>query len=436
MRDYHTNPPSYGPMFISTKVVADALNATLLARWYAQIKMSLDLGQYPLLNPAVQLYESSNNTVEVFWKKYRFSHPGETAYLLRVQSIGFNFAYCDIPSVQNEKFWNISILINAFDAYIWMAMILSMVIISAIIHFLNDNTFPQAQRIFSFLAILFSVLSALISVGPSFVSVWFIKKSGLFVLWMLICIVVVNYYSGSITSLLISPPTEDAMTKISDTIDRNYSLIFGDPVHLSIVNATVRNYLEGDNGLDRQGTMKSVKHLLDRMGKHSVIQNQTKYKKTITYTPKTLILYLWTFVLSTINDANDLIAKEQPIASKRRHCYVGKHLIPSADTYVGVTPPESERLRNVFQTMLDSGLFSYWFTEFLKLGYAKRVQDRSKVVSPTQIHYDFASVVSPLQMEGKILTVFFLWIVCIGSCGISFAIEVMHSRRNRVKTLQ
>jgi len=134
-------------------------------------------------------------------------------------------------------------------------------------------------------------------------------------------------------------------------------------------------------------------------------------------------LNLWPFALSAVNDANFIITQNQYQTEKKPHCYVGKHLIPTVNLYFGFTPPGSERLRNVFQDLFQTGLFSYWDAEFYKLAYAKRVQDRSKVVSPTQLKTELTSTVNPLPLQGKTLMVFFLWAVCLAGCLLTFGIE-------------
>jgi len=171
------------------------------------------------------------------------------------------------------------------------------------------------------------------------------------------------------------------------------------------------------------------------MGAQSLVLNKTEFYKNLAYTKKIVTFFLWPFVMKAINEANNVIANDQPVHSKRRICYVGKRIIPSGETYFGFAPPGSDRLLQAFYSTFETGLYYYWMTEFLKMTYASRVQDRNKVVSPTQIKDDFVNIVSKLRMEGKILTVFFLWGVCLMICVISFGIEFMYFAQMRNKVV-
>ncbi|CAL8087587.1 unnamed protein product [Orchesella dallaii] len=432
MRDYHNNPPLYAPMFVGCKIIADTVNATLLAKPDAE-KAGLNLEQYPLINPAVQHYDAAGMSVEMFWKKHKFSERTfESAHLVRLIFLGYNFAYCDFPSIKLERPWNLKILVNAFDSYIWFNLLLSITLITVLLH--KSAKCWDRQGEISFSLILQSITLALSSIGPSFGGKSpILKKSGLFVLWMLVCIVIANYYSGAITSLLIIPPEEDTMKTFSDLVKRSYSPIFDDFYYIQIVNDTVTKYLADDNGLSVLNDVRNMKALVDQMSISSFIPTRTEYIRLLAYGKKTVIFYMWTYVLSAIDEAKNLIATEELVPYKRRRCYLGKHVVETGQVYFGIAAPGSERLKHVFQVMFQTGLYGYWIREHCLITFAKRVQDRNKFVSPTQIKNDFDSAVSPLQMEGKVLTVFFLWGVCLVGCVLSLGIEICCWRQSNRK---
>ncbi|CAL8087572.1 unnamed protein product [Orchesella dallaii] len=433
MRDYHSDPPLYGPMIVGCKIIADTLNVTLVAKPDAEI-VGLNLDLFPIINPAVQLYDAKGISVEMFWKNHRFSEDGvESAQLTQLTFLGYNFGYCTLPSVKLEKSWNLKILLNAFDFYIWLNLLISITLIATVLHV--GAGFRMEWKRLRFLLIFHSVTIALISIGPSIGGCsQFLRKSGLFVMWMFMCIVFVNYYSGSITSQLISPPEEDKMTTLSHVVKRNYSPIFNDYYHIQIVKDTVAKYSSDGKSLGVLKEILNMNKIMDRTKNNSFIFNRTDYIRTLAYGKKTVIFYMWPYVIRDIDETNRLIADEEPVAFKRRRCYLGKYVLDAGQVYFGIGPPGSERLKNVFQVMFQTGIYSYWIQEVCYIMFAKRVQDRNKVLSPTHIKNDFDSEVNPLQMEGKVLTVFFLWGVCLVGCVLFYGVELVSYRKIRLST--
>ncbi|CAL8087590.1 unnamed protein product [Orchesella dallaii] len=421
-RNYHSNPPLYGPFYVTSKILSDAVNATLLVRAEAEAE-NISSVFYPLVSPTVQIYEMGGTPLIKFWEKYK----RRSVHIARLTSLGFNFAYCSHPNVILEKAWNISVLVNAFDFKVWLTLFLAIFLISLKLatKLLNGVLLLQYR---TFGSVIFKVSSAIIaSVGNT-------QKSSLFLLWLFMCTVLVNYYTGSITSKLISPPEEETMTEISQVLKNNYSIIFEDIVHLGTVKATVQSYAQesNDHKSNVRKDLQSVHSLLNRLSRKSLIQDHTEYVRNVSYSEKVVILYIWPFIMKTVSDANNLIAKEQPKASERRHCYIGKEIIPSGEVFFGFGNHGSERLQGVFQSSYEAGLHLYWMSEFVHMSYAKRVQDRLKVVSPTHIKYDFISTVSALRMEGKVLTVFFVWAVCLAICAVSSVLEMFYSLKNDI----
>ncbi|CAL8087596.1 unnamed protein product [Orchesella dallaii] len=350
---------------MTAKTIADKVNVTLLAKSSAPKRST---NEFPLINPGIQAFETASTSLAKFWKKYRYSSDGtESVQLSRLLSPGFNFGYCDNYNLKFRDSWNFLILLKAYDIYVWI-----------------------------------TVTTTLISNGTSF--------------W------------GTVTSLLIRPPEDDVMKDISETVSRNYSLIFNSFIIQGIVSATAKSYSRKEKGHGTWEDMKNIRILLQRMRKGST---QKSFEEMFIYAGKTVSLYLWPFVLAYVNRANLIIAKKQPIPSKRRRCYVGKRLIPSGEIHYGFSPPGSERLRQVFQSMYETHLYSYWMSEGWKMTFAERVQDRAKVRSPTHIEQNLGSAVRPLQLEGTILSVFFLWGICLVASGLSYGSEIYLCWRNK-----
>lgn len=113
-----------------------------------------------------------------------------------------------------------------------------------------------------------------------------------------------------------------------------------------------------------------------------------------------------------------------------KHCYLGKQLIHGGEWYHIITSPMQRRIRDLAVYLQEGGFIVYWHNEMNSLGSSKRVQDRSKVISPTKIKYDFEQNLDNIQIEGRILTVFFLWGVCVAISIVVFIIEKLCSSFN------
>ncbi len=76
---------------------------------------------------------------------------------------------------------------------------------------------------------------------------------------------------------------------------------------------------------------------------------------------------------------------------------------------------------------MESGIRSYWMNEYFQLKYSARVQERGRVISSTEIRYNFEDrrLILPLELHRKISAVFFLWMLCLLISGICFLGEVV-----------
>lgn len=71
------------------------------------------------------------------------------------------------------------------------------------------------------------------------------------------------------------------------------------------------------------------------------------------------------------------------------------------------TPPGNHILYRYSQRLYARGIEQYWDTEYLAMYAGHRVQERSRVISPTKMVYDFGHDVIALQLEGNIAAMFF-----------------------------
>ncbi len=138
----------------------------------------------------------------------------------------------------------------------------------------------------------------------------------------------------------------------------------------------------------------------------------------------------WQTAISYVHQANNLFGDFEP-HKRPVQCYIGKRLIPAGPAYQVIILPRDDKGKEVGRKITyvtESGTGMYWGEENVAMRHSARVQDRSRVVSRTKIRYDFeGAVVSALSLQGKIISIFFLWFVSLVVIGVAvFTFELLY----------
>lgn len=70
------------------------------------------------------------------------------------------------------------------------------------------------------------------------------------------------------------------------------------------------------------------------------------------------------------------------------------------------------------------GVFKIWSDEHIAIGKSKRVQDRTRTVTPTKV--TFPTEVQDQKLTGKIGSVFLLWGICLAVSFMVFVTENLY----------
>lgn len=119
---------------------------------------------------------------------------------------------------------------------------------------------------------------------------------------------------------------------------------------------------------------------------------------------------LWPFAYLTAGQANDKIAEisKKAGAIKTRKCYVGKRLIPTAESYAGILPPGNMQHGKTFRKLIDAGINHRFYQEFLGINLARCVQDRVKFRGITSKLFESRdNEVVALALKDKMGSVYF-----------------------------
>lgn len=442
LRDFHNRPPTFAPHIIAAATIARNLNLTLLSRLSAPQKIQQ---QSPSVYFFVYVFDSQGRTAKSLWDRYRHHSNNDSTSIKRqiihempefiqIKPSDFNFVYCDVPRQKLDSPFTLTAFTEPFHFTVWLYLLASIIATAILV----NSELISARVQFH----LTPVLSALITPGL----VWSCSKirrklnySGLFLLWTVCCLILVNFYSGAVTSFLITPPEGDPMTKIKHLLERNYALIFDGLVRFGLLKGTVQAYM---SLLDRErmrNVNENMQVLENLLKSSSVVEEEDEFIEKIAYSGKFSSVVGWPYALYIATKANELITtRKKLVEGDDRSCLVGKELISGGPLFHVFIPPGSSRASAVYRRFVDSGLQDLWVKEFYGNAFSKRVQDRSKVISSTQIgdsQRNLASTmgdVKSLKLEGRVVKIFILWLLCVFASGFYFLIELFCGQVSKI----
>lgn len=412
LRDLHHEPPFHAILVHMSRWIALGLNATLLSFGNLTLcpEISADLQQLPtLLGPIV-----SNSLLKTYQihkqknlPKLRF---GLTFPML------LNFAYCDDISVGGTITHNVSLLETLFgevDNSVWICLGVSLIFVSLHANFAVIRKNGKVYIIRSKHATVMTTLSILISNGASG---RIKKKSVLFVLWMYGCLVFVTHYACEMTSDVISPPTELRMSRVDQLVENKYSLIFDRqnfPIHLTKAAIEFAQTSSTNNeAFLNMNVMKMVSEA-------RTIPAEEEFWREMATGGKYAVYVRWPAAIFAANRGNKFILEN---GIQERRCFIGKELKYLINNHYGFAGKHNEKLAKVASAMEEYGFYVLWWKEFFGLATSRRVQSRSRMVNPTRLQED-KDQVKALDLDGKLLQVFFLWIIGLVLSFASFIVE-------------
>lgn len=134
-------------------------------------------------------------------------------------------------------------------------------------------------------------------------------------------------------------------------------------------------------------------------------------------------------VLDAAHRGNKLIQQHATNSlQKARRCHVGKESIRVDESFVVTLPPKNKQVTQVFNKLVEAGIQQRWSQESRATALFKRVQDRVKFVSITNIKEVEDNLPVALKVGGKTLTIFLLGGICIFLPTVAFAVELAIKR--------
>lgn len=316
----------------------------------------------------------------------------------------FNFFYCDIPKRLKISPWSFYMFAVPFDSYICDCLLITFITLLALLYL--EGISPRL-----------SFLSALFAFGTQPLS----NCSGLFMLWMFVSIILVTFYSGDMTSTVISPPPEDVIKTLSELCAQNYTLhLSGYSNHAEILNRTVIS-------LKPSSSVRKTLECLQKNVKFDLLYRLVDGYDKVLFDYKTFTAVYWRWGLYFVNEGNKRIQNvTKTKKDKARRCYVGEEYIPYDEEFFMILPSENVNLAIACRRLYQAGIVQMFVQESDGMLTFDRVQDRVRFLCKTNFNHERETrAFERLKWHGKTITIFLQWIFCTGMSCIGFAFEVV-----------
>lgn len=431
-RDFHKGSDKlmshllwYFPTLVFVNIIAEHANATVIEEDKHCATNAKDCGaksghKYPWIWPAVRMLDNSMVKTTIFstWSQYQNSknittppekiwNPSKvrkempTFLLIKVEF--FNFYYCNVQTRLVVSPWTLSLFTDPFKVKTWIVWSVSFISVTTLL-IINDSKNGAGS-------IILLLFSATLQIGSN----EFSTKSGLYLVWLEMSMLLEFFYSGEITSTLISPPRDDIMSTFQDLRERQYALLTRNSVSAGVWNTTAQ--LMKPNSKVR----KNLEFFLENLVHLSPNFDERNY-----FHENGFVLRSWVYALEKVQKGNlDIQRKAKNDMERARRCHLGQELVNFDETFFVTTPPGNTELARSFQLLFQTGIGKRFVDEIEGAIYSERVQDRVRVVSHTKVREREGVTFVRLTIGAKMVTVFLLWIFCLAATLLSFIGEMI-----------
>lgn len=383
------------PEIIFLSTVASFANATLVSP--AELPSSGNHQVYP----EIQMQSSAE-----FWGEMKIYKndsynltqkipPG--VYLILIDIEDINFVYCDVSKKEKNSAWEFRILLDPFDTPTWGLLTTSFLFV-----------IPLSGKVTK---IIMPMIAATLSVGIK-APIW---KPKIFLVWVAASMFLSNFYSGEITSKVMVPPKDEVMTHFRHLEEHNYTLIFPD---------YLRDSMPSFKSHYARSVSANAKILIRLVQKAIIVSENNIYFSLACDKRKLVIVALWPAAQSIRwRHEMRIPCPNQVWSTRARKCHIGQELVQLGEGFLIFFPPSNKKLVEGTVRLIESGIHERWIQEKQGLVHSRRVQDRVRVKSPTKILE--TRNIQPQSLEGKMLTMIFLWGVCSFISLVTFCLEVL-----------
>lgn len=417
IRDFHNLYLGVEPFVVFMNVIAKAVNASLIMH-----EKNYDYNvtyPHPTIIPDLRAFEIHQKTVTNIWNIYysRSKNKGDLPLLFPFpldSILDSNFAYCDTSRGKSDSVWTFSIFSDPFSQWIWIWLGTCLMVIS-IIAFSSINKLS-----FQFITTIAPLFGQFETSSK--------RHSGLFLLWMFACTILINEYSGEITSNMIKPVPDDMAQTAEQLADRNFTLVFVKQDEVTELNKMIEDTLRITKNEQVRRKQMAMQKLL-----HGATQEPFDPITGIgfagfVYGTKQVAFCPWGMAIWGATRASywlKLDAERRGVRNRRK-CYVGKELIRYGPAYFTFLPPNNKVVARAYESLAEFGIAQLWIQEGLAALHSRRVQDRVRVKSPTKVvdlQGESEDASASLRLQGKMLIIFLLCSLCLAFSFACFLVE-------------
>lgn len=392
LRDFHNEPPFIGPFLQMANFVAHAVNATL----------------FSVRNLRDGCKVKALRSFPTFHIQYITEGKALSDKISR-GSYSFNFAYCDQIRKDIQNISPLEIFKETATPTVWTCLALSLLSISFFV--------KAATHKGSYFSTFVITLSALLCSGVSGLSKSVGRKSWLLTMWLCTSVIFATFYSGKITSTVISPAKEFRLTRITQLGNKNYSMLASTGRLSSSGPAILKSIIQGLSPGEVVQALQIVMHA------YSVEPDEERFFERMVTLDKYVFVSSWQKCIYIVNQAEDYIIRRNIIG---RHCYIGQELLFPQVMFFAVTPRNTEVARAI-GIMMETGFYAIWWKELRGIVASNRVQSRIVMVSPTKLKEAKGPPKRLAISHGRLRNVFALWATCLVACNIIFFMETLSS---------
>lgn len=418
IRDINRNPPHFAAVVCVSNLVAEAANLTLLS-----IMRNLNV----CANIRDKFAKFSAIRPAAFSELLYEIHGQAETSIVQIPETANNFAYCQPAKLVSLSILNL--LDGTGDASVWACLSVATLLVICLTNLVIKADETGVRLAMHEKSSDMAAISALLSPGIAGENK-FTRHSSLFVLWSFICTILCFYYSGVMTTELIKPTPVLRVTRISQIVKQDFSLIFDRSARKDNFKFFVEREFEYSKNTSFNHA-KMHKKLLRMVESARVITSESDFVEELATSRKIVTFGGWTGVIKSANLAKEFLAKR--MLSKKRRCYVGPNLVYPSNIHYVFTGPDHYILASIFQKIMQSGIYEIWWKEFTGSASSPRVQARSRVCMPTHLHEDFETI-TPFALGGKMKYVFFLWMTCLAMSMVVFIQETL--RKKAIKLIK
>lgn len=426
LRDIYNMTNTIVPTIQILNLIATANNCTLVSRMH--FVGTSEESQFPMVFPSLRYWGVAKASLLQMHQNYQMKNfirgnKNEGLTLVPINSAVYNFAYCSaVGYIKDENFFK-AVLLNTAEYQVWLCLLMVWAGVSLLMAAGSHNKRSSEKKDSAIFFLL--TFSVLVSGGPSGSSTIF-KRSLLFTQWTVFCLLFANFYSSSLTSVVISPTPEQRMTKIVHLVENNFSLISPTTYRFSTIDKTrffqTYNLTRRTSQNKEKGDPENANELLRRLlVSIRDIPTMPEFFQLLATGDNLASLSDWNTAFYMARNAEEYLELSPKPACplRQRRCTVGKEPVFPVNLFFGFTPPGSSKLGNIFRNFIEFGICGRWVKESVGIITSRRVQDRQRMLRGDD---KIRNLPMPLKLKGKLTSIFiFSWysqIACFGVFGL------------------